>query len=102
MATAYRPHTPSVPSLAGPTTVATPAPVTSKPAPAGTLPPGTNVTVGKHSVTIERWLSEGSAQKMNSDDRRVCPCLYCAVERQNETCGWERRRHRLFETGCCT
>jgi len=26
---------------------------------AGTLAPGTLVTVGKHSVTIERWLSEG-------------------------------------------
>jgi hypothetical protein len=32
-------------------------------APAGTLPPGTLVTVGKHNVTIERWLSEGSCLK---------------------------------------
>src|SRR5579859_5813500 len=29
-------------------------------APAGALPPGTLVTVGKHTVTIDRWLSEGT------------------------------------------
>ena len=33
--------------------------ITPRNVPAGTLPPGTLVTVGKHNVTIERWLSEG-------------------------------------------
>lgn len=38
---------------------AAPAAIPPRTVPAGTLPPGTLVTVGKHNVTIERWLSEG-------------------------------------------
>jgi len=61
MATLYSSQNPSLAGLAGSPSVSSlvSAALPTRNAPAGTLPPGTQVTVGKHSVTIDRWLSEG-------------------------------------------
>ena len=58
MSSPYASHSSSLANLAN---AASSAAVPNRAVPAGTLPPGTLVTVGKHNVTIERWLSEGTA-----------------------------------------
>jgi hypothetical protein len=60
MASLYTSQNSSFSNLSKSTSLTTPAAIQPRNAPAGTLPPGTLVTVGKHQVTVERWLSEGT------------------------------------------
>jgi hypothetical protein len=59
MASLYSSHNSSHANLTATTSLSALTAIPTRNAPAGTLPPGTLVTVGKHSVTVERWLSEG-------------------------------------------
>jgi hypothetical protein len=67
MASPFSSHSSSLANLSRVTSLTAasgPAPAAAAAAarnvPAGTLPPGTHLTVGKHNVTIDRWLSEGT------------------------------------------
>jgi hypothetical protein len=60
MSSPYTSHSSSLANLSNATSASAAASVIpTRTVPAGTLPPRTLVTVGKHNVTIERWLSEG-------------------------------------------
>jgi len=63
MSSPYTSQSSSLANLSNATSASAPV-IPTRTAPAGTLPPGTPVTVGKHNVTIERWLSEGNASKV--------------------------------------
>jgi hypothetical protein len=66
MSSPYSSHSSSMANLSKVTSlsaVSAPAPAAAaatRNVPAGTLPPGTHLTVGKHNVIIDRWLSEGT------------------------------------------
>jgi hypothetical protein len=100
MTSPYSSHSSSLANLSHAVSLSTPPSVVipQRNVPAGTLPPGTHVTVGKHTVTIERWLSEGIAfVRMLLMCRWICACLCCAIEGENETCGWKFWRRGLFK-----
>lgn len=106
MSSPYASHSSSLANLsnaASSSAAAVSAAISTRAVPAGTLPPGTLVTVGKHNVTIERWLSEGTATLLSwpsalaNRGRRICACVCGAIKGENETCGWECWRRGVFK-----
>ena len=100
MASPYSSHSSSLANLSNATSLSAPPSVVvpQRNVPAGTLPAGTLLTVGKHNVTIERWLSEGSTfVRVLLMCRWIRSCLCCAIEGENETCRWKYWRRSLFK-----
>ena len=99
MASPYSSHSASLANLSKAASLSTPPVIIpQRNVPAGTLPPGTVVTVGKHNVTIERWLSEGiTFARVLLMCRWICACLRCTIEGENETSGWKRWNRSLFK-----
>jgi len=64
MTTSYTSHTSSLVGLSSISSMSASNTLPTRNPPAGTLPPGTLVTVGKHQVTIDRWISEGWLQRL--------------------------------------
>jgi hypothetical protein len=81
MASPFSSHSSSIANLSKVTSltaVSAPAAATAHSVPAGTLPPGTHLTVGKHNVTIDRWLSEGTTHQQCPQQTLQGPFADCA------------------------